>query len=526
MTANRIVWSLLVVVVSIAVGQMAVRGQGPSAEMQVVNRAADALGGKDRLMAVKTLRIEGYGQLLTQAGGGNISASPDAPQKFADVTGLVKTIDLANGRMRVQQRQANHFVFAYERNMRGVDSVQGLDGDVAFNVNADGRAVRVGAAAARARRIDMLANPIALIRAALDPAAKVTNLQTAGDVQTVDLATAKGDRVTFAVTRATNLPAWVRWVEPDTNLGDLTVRMNFTGYQAEGGLLLPSGYNASIDFRNLVQQRWYVERTTIDVQAGDLAAPEAVRAAAAPVPQAPAIEVIPVGKGIWYLRGQGHSTAFEFADHITLYEAYGSEANALAIIAKARTLVPGKPVTEVIVSHHHFDHTGGLRAAVAEGLTVITQRNNVAIVQEMAARPARLFPDALGRSPKPVRVRPVDEELVLKDAMMEVRVLRVVSNSHMADAVIAYAPSERTVSQGDLVDENWDLVWWGNSYPDTVKKWNLQVDRDLAVHGKINTWADSLQHLRRQAKNAAAFCDVMKSANVSMPGCPATNVGF
>jgi hypothetical protein len=110
--------------------------------------------------------------------------------------------------------------------------------------------------------------------------------------------------------------------------------------------------------------------------------------------------------------------------------------------------------------------------------------------------------------------------------MMEVRVLRAVSNSHMADAVIAYAPSERTVSQGDLVDENWDLVWWGNSYPDTVKKWNLQVDRDLAVHGKINTWADSLQHLRRQAKNAVAFCDVMKSTNVSMPGCPATNVGF
>ena len=73
---------------------------------------------------------------------------------------------------------------------------------------------------------------------------------------------------------------------------------------------------------------------------------------------------------------QRSGSSIEFNDHITLFEAYASEANAVAIIAKARTLVPGKPVTELIVSHHHFDHSGGLRAAVSEGLEVITQRGN------------------------------------------------------------------------------------------------------------------------------------------------------
>ena len=37
----------------------------------------------------------------------------------------------------------------------------------------------------------------------------------------------------------------------------------------------------------------------------------------------------------------------------------GAAALAKEIIAKARAVVPSKPVTEVIISHHHFDHTSG-----------------------------------------------------------------------------------------------------------------------------------------------------------------------
>ncbi len=495
---------------------------------RLVDAAAEALGGKARIQALRTLTITGYGQIGQQNGGGNIDSNPQAPQKWTNISGSIRTIDLERGRMRLVQTATQDFVFAYERNMRGIRAEQRLDGDVAFNMGANGRPARAGAAVVRARRLEMLNNPIALVRAALDPAAKLSNLRAdrATSSQLVDLTTAAGDAVTVAFDSATRLPAWASWVQADTNLGDITVRTYYSAYQAEKGVQVPFGYTSVIDWRNTVTSRFYVDRVSIDEAIDDLAAPPDVRAAAAPVPVPPTIEVTPVTKGIWYLKGAGNSTAFEFSDHITLFEVYASEANARAIIEKARTLVPGKPVTEVIVSHHHFDHSGGLRAAVAEGLTIITQRANSAIFQEMAARPAKLFPDALGRAPKPIKIIPVDDTLVLKDAAMEVVVYRALNNSHMANSVMAYAPSAKTISQGDLVDENWDIVWWGNSYPESVAFWKLDVERDLAVHGNINTYQAAIGHLRRQAANAKALCEKVAAANLSMPGCPATNVGF
>jgi hypothetical protein len=519
--------SFVVVVFAVAAGLVA-GGQAPAGSArQLVDAAAEALGGKERLLALRTLTILGYGQIGQQNGGGNIDAHPSAPQKWTNIGGSVRSIDLQNGRMRLVQTATQDFVFAYERNMRGIRSDVRLDGDVAWNIGANGRPQRVGDAQVRARRLDMLNNPLALVRAALDPAAKLANVRSdrASGTQLVDLTTAKGDSLTVAFDGRTKLPAWVSWVQPDANLGEVAVRTYYTAYQVEKGVQVPFGYTSVIDWRDTVTWRFYVDRVLVDEPVDDLAAPQDVRGPA-PAATPPAIQVENVAKGIWYLRGAGNSTAFEFNDHITLFEVYASEANAKAVIERARTLVPGKPVTEVIVSHHHFDHSGGLRAAVAEGLTIITQRGNVEIFRDMATRPAKTFPDALGRSPKPIRIVPVDDRLVLEDASMEVQVYRVMNNSHMANALIAYAPGAKTVSQGDLVDENWDLVYWGNSYPETVKYWKLDVEKDLAVHGKINSYADAIGHLRRQAKNAKAFCDKAAAAQFSIPGCPITNAEF
>jgi glyoxylase-like metal-dependent hydrolase (beta-lactamase superfamily II) len=521
MRAVRTTSRVISVIGLLLVPQMAdVTAQSGNTAQAVVIRAADALGGREKIRALKTLTIEGYGQLAYQNGGGNITSAIDAPQKWIEVSDYVRVVDLEHGRSRVRQRQVNGFVFAAAQNMKGIVSTQGNDGDIAFNINAAGAATRVPAAVARARRMETFAHPITFVHMALNPKSAVSNRRTSSGLELVDVTSPLGDALTLAVHTASGLPTWVSWVGPDGNLGDVTYRTAFTGYEPVSGVLMPTGLNTTIDFRSIVQSKLYVDRHAIDAPIDDLAAPAAVRSAPAPVPPAPTIEATSIAKGIWFLRGAGNSVLFEFDDHLTLFEVYASEANAQAVIAKAKSLVPNKPLTEAIVSHHHFDHTGGLRAAVAQGLTIVMQRGNEAFIREVTSRPAKLFPDALGRTPKPLKFRAVDDHLKMADKSMDIDIYRVVANTHMADGLLVYVPRERLLVQGDLFDVSWEVYWWGSSYMDNVKFRNLQVDRDVPVHGRILPLADVQAGIAKQIANAQALCASVDAAGLSLRGCP------
>jgi hypothetical protein len=246
-----------------------------------------------------------------------------------------------------------------------------------------------------------------------------------------------------------------------------------------------------------------VSKNTVDGTVGDLAVPANVKAAAPPAPPPMVVTAEPVAKGIWWLAGSGNhrSIVFEFDDHLVLFEVPLNESRSKAVIDKARTLST-KPLTTAIVSHHHFDHSGGLRVAVAEALTIVTHRDNEAFFKDLLARPHTIVPDALQKNPKPATFQFVDDELTLKDKSMEVQLYHLLDNPREGTNLFAYVPRERLLVQADLYDAGWNQHPWGENVLANVERRKLKVDRDVPVHGVIEPYAQMVKTIKEKGPGA------------------------
>ena len=509
-------------VMSLGIGAAtSIQAQSDDAARQAVLESAAAMGGIDRIESLLTLRLRGYGHEAYQDGGSEITTERAAPEKMTNLTAYERIIDVPGARTRVKARMFRAFVFAARSMMQGLPQHQVLDGTVAYDVAANGAARRASDTTARQRRMELLAQPVMALRAALDPASQLSGLRNEDGLSLVDITTADAVQYTLAIDEQTHLPAWVQWVAPHENLGELRYRSEYSAWQPVDGLLLPMSFNTVSDFHDTVMLRLHVDRYKLDVDIDDLAAPADVRAAPAPVP-AYNVAAQPVAPGVWLLAGNNgaNSVLLEFADHLALFEVPTNRAWTQAVIETARKTVPGKPLTQAIISHHHFDHTGGLRTAVAEGLAIVTQAGNVAWFEEILARPITRYPDALSENPRPLVTVAVDDHLRMADASLTVDVYKTIANAHMAHGLLAYLPQHKLLIQGDLFDRNWEIYFWGDTYEANLEHRGMDVERDVPVHGEVLPLAEVRNLIERQTQQARELCMQVADAGLSMPGCP------
>lgn len=458
----------------------------PTPEMQIVQDAVEAVGGKESIQAVKTLAIEGQGENYNL--GQNLT--PEAPLPVFDVTAYRRVIDLENGRWRQEQTRVAR---PPAGNTAPQKQVAALDGNVAFNVAPSGAATRAVGRVATDRKGELRHHPLGILQAALKPDAKVTNARRSGQLEVVDVTTNEGV-FTLAIDSTTKLPKSVTSMTDNVNLGDVALETQFGGYQDVGGLKLPMQITSRTDKYTLADIK--VSNNTVNLAPGDLAAPATVKSAPAD-PPAPTVTVEALGKGLWMLAGQTHhSVLVEFADHLTLVEAPQNDARTLAVIAKARETVPGKPLTHLVMTHHHFDHSGGIRAAVAEGLTLITHESLKPFVEDVASRKHTIAPDALAKSPKPAKVETVGEEHVLTDAARTVNLYTIPGNQHATSLLMLYFPKEKVLTTADLYNPPAPNAPPPPSFPfagslvDGVQTRKLAVSRLAGIHGRVVPFTD------------------------------------
>jgi glyoxylase-like metal-dependent hydrolase (beta-lactamase superfamily II) len=447
-------------------------------EQQIVNDAAAALGGRDRVLAVRSLVIEGEGV------DGNLGQdlTPERAVQTFTLTAYKREIDVPGARTRVEQTRTP--TFPYFQGQQPQRQVYGVAGDVAYNVGADGSATRAAHAVAADRRAELFHHPLMIVRAALQPGAALANAHTANGQKVVDVA-AGGLTVTLALDATTNLPTRAVSMADNLNLGDVAVETVFADYQDVGRLKLPGRMTTTTD--RVMTEDIRITKQQVDGSTSDLAAPPAAASAAPTTDVPPAnVTVQEVAPGVWWLAGQSHhSVVVEFADHLTLIEAPQNDTRALAVIARARELRPAKPLTTLVVTHHHFDHSGGVRAAVSEGLSVVAQKATEAFFQSAMTRPHTIVPDRLAMNPKPLTIQAVDDALEMKDATRTLELYHIIGSPHADTLLMAYLPKERILVEADVFNPGAAVAPFAANLMENINTRKLRVDTIVPLHATI-----------------------------------------
>jgi len=198
-----------------------------------------------------------------------------------------------------------------------------------------------------------------------------------------------------------------------------------------------------------------------------------------------------LAEGVFRINGAYNALAIEFADHIVLFEpGPQNEARAQAIIAETKKVIPNKPIRYGVISHHHFDHTSGLPAVVAEGITIVTPEVNKAFLTNALSQPRTLAPDSLSKSgKKPVVEGFTGDKKVFQDATRTLELHVIKGLPHADGLVVGYLPKERILVYADMFNlppadtpvPNPPVVGT-QVFLENLERLNLSVDRIMSVH--------------------------------------------
>ena len=295
---------------------------------------------------------------------------------------------------------------------------------------------------------------------------------------------------------------------PNPVYGDMLFEMRYTGYEEFDGILFPTvlhehqGDPVLNPAHNSLEIRVSDIRVNPDVP--DFDVPSEVRNAS---PSSVNVDSQEVGDGVWRIAGGSHhSVLVEFEDFVTVVEAPLNEARSLAVIEEAGRLVPGKPIRYVVNTHHHFDHSGGLRTYLAQGAVIVTHEGNREFYEDVLFHPGlrSLAPDRLATyypmfktSRRPAPIEGVNRKYVISDGSRTLDVYPVLGNAHTQTMVIAHLPDEGILFNADMYNAGIPVQSFRlpnmRTLAANIERLGLDVEQHVTMHGQTGSHGEFLQ---------------------------------
>ncbi len=462
------------------------RAEAADSELQQI---ADAL----EVSATKTFQFTGNGTMYSLGQ----STSPAAAWPRSFVKSLTRVYDFTTGSMRDEmvRMPAETLPIGAEQ-----QTVTIVSGDYAWNEVGKDRLPRFWEVNERQHYV--WTSPHGVMRAAFANNATVTKQKIEGREMTVISFVEKGKQKVNAYANDQNQLERVESWYGHPVAGDLKVVTHYGTYRDFAGVKFPSKI---IQYQDGLPT---LDLTITAVRANppvNIEVPENVRTNPVPVKSEKAAD------GIWYITGGSHHSALiEMKDYLIVVEGPQSDHRSTAVMAEVKKLVPNKPIKYLVNTHHHFDHSGGIRAYAAEGVTIVTHEVNRPYYEKAVINSHNYSPDKLARSGKKPVFQTMGDNMVLTDGTRSVELYQIGGNTHHDGIIMAYLRKEKILVEADAftpgaagaeppkVPNPFSVALEAN-----VRRLNIDVDQILPLHGRMVPYSELLAAIGKKPAPAA-----------------------
>jgi glyoxylase-like metal-dependent hydrolase (beta-lactamase superfamily II) len=290
-----------------------------------------------------------------------------------------------------------------------------------------------------------------------------------------------GETFSVLFDRTSALPVRIRTLDYDNIWGDVAFDVALSDWQVVDGVRIATTRTYELDGRKVAEVKLTESKLNEPPAADRFVIPDAFKNAAsrpAPADRVPyqwvirrqfigtyldsdapsydargssGLRFVELAPGVQHVTGGSHhSLLVEQRDHLIVFDAPVSDAQSKWVLDTAKQKYPGKPVKYLVLTHHHMDHAGGLRAYAAQGATLVVGHGSAAHFRRVLAAPFTRNPDLPSRDLRHTPIVEVKDKYVMTDGTREVDAYVIDPNPHADGMLIGYLPETRLGFVTDL----------------------------------------------------------------------------